>query len=348
LTNYKAGVKRRVDFALPRGVLVRGRVVEEKSGRPVAGAIAYHYPRLARGKSYGELEIGWLNPVVSDGSGRFQIAVLPGPGYLVVEGPGPEYVPRVLGQNQLIHHGKPGGGRWYAHAFVPLNFKAKSGPQEITVRLRRGVKVRGKVVGLDGKPPARVRMFTRLSTSARQTMKLNDKLAVIGEVVPPAGFQLPGCDPHRAYPVVFLDEKNQAGALVACGGRSSVRKPLTVRLSRCGAATVCFRDETGKPLAGFQPVVEMVLAPGPSSQDWKAWERGTLAADATTLTNLQQPYRRIAPSADARGRCTLPALVPGATYRLRWEEKGRVVVRDFIVKSGTTRDLGDITIKGKK
>ena len=35
-------VASRVDFALPKGVLVRGRVTEAGTGRPVAGAVVHH------------------------------------------------------------------------------------------------------------------------------------------------------------------------------------------------------------------------------------------------------------------------------------------------------------------
>jgi hypothetical protein len=42
---------------------------------------------------------------------------------------------------------------------------------------------------------------------------------------------------------------------------------------------------------------------------------------------------------DAEGRITLPALIPGATYRIRSLQGG---VRDFQVEAGLTMDLEDL------
>jgi RNA polymerase sigma factor (sigma-70 family) len=48
----------------------------------------------------------------------------------------------------------------------------------------------------------------------------------------------------------------------------------------------------------------------------------------------------------AAGRVTLPALIPGATYRLtRWTGDGWVADRDFTVEAGRTRKLGDLVMK---
>ena len=45
---------------------------------------------------------------------------------------------------------------------------------------------------------------------------------------------------------------------------------------------------------------------------------------------------------DAQGRITLPALIPGATYRIAWFDG---TDRPFKVESGKTMKLGDLTIK---
>ena len=45
--------------------------------------------------------------------------------------------------------------------------------------------------------------------------------------------------------------------------------------------------------------------------------------------------------ADAHGRIVLPALIPGATYRIFT----RGVVRDFVVGPGEAVELGDVRIE---
>ena len=46
----------------------------------------------------------------------------------------------------------------------------------------------------------------------------------------------------------------------------------------------------------------------------------------------------------AYGRITLPALIPGAHYRL---SRGNTFRRDFTVKSGELLDLGNISVPQK-
>ncbi len=78
----KGALEHRVDLALHRGVVIRGKVVEEGTGRPVAGArISFGTRRKdePNGASSGHAESG------QDGS--FQLAVLPSPGYLIVLAP---------------------------------------------------------------------------------------------------------------------------------------------------------------------------------------------------------------------------------------------------------------------
>jgi hypothetical protein len=51
---------------------------------------------------------------------------------------------------------------------------------------------------------------------------------------------------------------------------------------------------------------------------------------------------------DAEGRLVLPALVPGAVYRIidrSNQTKGYQVRRDFTVKPGETLELGDILVE---
>jgi hypothetical protein len=52
---------------------------------------------------------------------------------------------------------------------------------------------------------------------------------------------------------------------------------------------------------------------------------------------------------DAEGRLTLPALIPGATYRIQdftplFGGGDPVIRKEFTVQSGETLDLGDIVI----
>ena len=77
--------------------MIRGKVTEEGSGKPVAGArISFATRRTADG------QLGALNGRAASGSdGSFQIAVLPGPGHLVVLGPSDDYVLREIDEGMV-------------------------------------------------------------------------------------------------------------------------------------------------------------------------------------------------------------------------------------------------------
>jgi hypothetical protein len=109
----------------------------------------------------------------------------------------------------------------------------------------------------------------------------------------------------------------------------------------------------GKPVAKDFPWLEIIATPGPpeSSRDTKDWVE--LSADAASVAAVDPKHYRIRqrPLADNEGRVTLPALVPGALYRLSDRsnrEKGQRIRKEFTVKPGETLDLGDVLIEKPK
>jgi RNA polymerase sigma factor (sigma-70 family) len=332
-------LKQTADFRLPRGVLVRGAVKEEGSGKPVAGAVVYSYPQQTENPlNVPFAAVGPVFPVESGPDGRFEIGVLPGPGHLVVKGPTAAYVPVEIGRRQL-NEGKPGGARHFAHGLLRTDFKPGDGPRAVELTLRRGVPVRGTLTGPDGAAVTGAAMLTHLSTSG--PMRIEE---VRGVTLPGAAFELPGCDPDRAYPVVFLHEKKRLGALVQVSGKQT-GKPQAVRLQPCGAAKVRFLDKEGQPLAGHWAEVEMVFAPGPSQYDNESAQRGMLAADTVNLSNIHRyAYQLDHGRTDEQGRILLEALVPGVTYRIVSFRLGNRALREFTVRPGETVDLKDVKL----
>ncbi len=154
----KGAVEYPIDLALPRGVVIRGKVTEEGSGNPVAGARISFLARRTPGEQDQRLE--WQH-AASAADGSFQLAVLPSPGYLVVLGPSDDYVLREIG-TRMVHEGKPGGRRFYAHAFLACDLKPAGESLEVNVVLRPGMTVNGRVVGPDGQPIQDAWMISRV------------------------------------------------------------------------------------------------------------------------------------------------------------------------------------------
>ena len=70
---------------------------------------------------------------------------------------------------------------------------------------------------------------------------------------------------------------------------------------------------------------------------------GKLWADVDFVGNIDGTNYRPAPKTDEQGRVTLPALIPGAIYRID-SHKNDKVLKEFSVKPGEQLDLGDIAI----
>jgi RNA polymerase sigma factor (sigma-70 family) len=333
----KGAVKQEVKIALPRGVLVRGKVTEAGGGKPVAGAGVQFWPRDVDDPDRPKnVFTGWSHSEVTKEDGTFSMAVLPGKGHLLIQGPTPDYVHEEIG-SEVLSSGRPGGGRTYPDAVVKLDLPAKGDPKEVAVTLRRGATVRGKLIGPDGKPVARALMMHRLHVD----IDLSWHFA--GEARDGV-FEVHGLDPEKSVPVYFLDAENRCGVTVRLSGKQA-GETVTVKLAPCGQAAARYVDGKGRPIAGYAAAPNVVVTPGASGDYAAVVSKGELLADMGSLTNLDRHNYWGKVKTDAKGRVTFPALIPGATYRLaRWDKDRWVPYKEFTVEAGKTVDLGDVVI----
>src|SRR5260221_14041160 len=71
--------------------------------------------------------------------------------------------------------------------------------------------------------------------------------------------ELSGLAPNKEYPVHLLDSRLRLGAtLIAKAGMPSPR----IVLEPCGSATMRFVDNKAKPVAKYEPFIQMVVTPG--------------------------------------------------------------------------------------
>ena len=132
--------------------------------------------------------------VTTDRDGGFSLVGLPGPGHLLVNGPGSDHVFRAVGADRL-EYGKGGGQRLHYHGVTALDLKPAAGPAAVTVKLRRGVTVRGRLLGPGDRPVGEAEVF------CRALARFNTFRAVVHD----GRFELSGLDPEERYPVFFLD-----------------------------------------------------------------------------------------------------------------------------------------------
>ena len=368
----KGTVKQEIEFKLPRGVVVRGKVVEAGSGKAIrSAAIAFlpqreNNPDLPRGIMTGQYHRVW-----SGADGTFQIVFPPGRGHLVVTGPNADYAYRTISEGEL-QTGKPGGPAQHFHGVLPLELRTKDDPKELKVELLRSVPIKGQVVGVDGKPVKDAVVFM---SSELLPPDPNRGLALAFGVPPNArltavpardgAFELPNCDPDKTYRVFVLSgraeggmmihagspridvvsvvnrlisEKDLLGAVADLSAKKAAGKPVEVKLSKCESAQVRFVDAKGKAVQ--QKVwLELLVKPGPSvtksRADGRAAGEGALLATPYSLRGEKSPL-----AADAEGRITIPGLIPGATYRLKvlagqmGLENETIFEKDFTVEAG--------------
>ena len=138
---WPAGAKSLVvDFKLTRGKILRGRVIDADTGRPVAGCGLVYQPR--RGNPHNRNEYDLRNPVRTDAKGEFQVTALPGEGFVAVEAPDPDTIRVTLP--------KTNRGTAFPHGFADVKLAEEGDPGPVEVRLRKGVTLEARAVDPDG------------------------------------------------------------------------------------------------------------------------------------------------------------------------------------------------------
>jgi RNA polymerase sigma factor (sigma-70 family) len=381
--------RRKLKLSLTRGVRVKGVVTEKPSGRPVAGArVDFFSPGLAvpAGVSYPTV-------LLTGRDGRFEALLPPGSWHLLVNCASRVFVrqkiaaAKVIGKRptrvtvpdgyESIVTIKPGDKDqfFYPDGWTALDLKSRAGTRHVAVKLRR-VTLWGKLVGPDGKPVARARLFYRhpipryrggVSTVDRHQVVWKLSLPVRGEpaVAPVEAkdgkFELYLGDVRPKYRIYFLDARNKWGAVAEVSGRD---KAPTVKMAACGSANALMVDAQGKPRVGYRPLLWLLLPPGPHpAVRHSVWEG--LAPDSNfipPMANFHTPVPTQTKPAfgkvwwasadplhygkgfltDGKGNISLSVLIPGATYRI-FDPDGNA--KDFKVKPGQALDLGKVMVK---
>jgi RNA polymerase sigma factor (sigma-70 family) len=324
-----------VDFALARGVLLTGRVLDKATGKGVRSGVrfaplpdnkyfkqpgydSYHYERLT---------------TPTDAEGRFRLAVIPGTGVLLAQvyGSGGRYRQATidLADRPRVPMRGDGGNRYFTaadnllesltiqHACKVLDLAADAGTVPCDLFVDRGLSLTVHLQGPDGQPLPEA-VVDGLTSSWPGTFLPKQAACTVHTL-----------DPEIPQPIVFYHPERQlAGTLTV---RGDEKEPPAVRLARTGTVIGRVLDAGGEAVAGAEVGLWF------SERSFRElFER---------LNQKREPVRT-----DPDGRFRLGGLVPDLKFGLSIHQ-GRTLlvgeprIGERMVGPGQTLDLGDVRTK---
>jgi RNA polymerase sigma factor (sigma-70 family) len=315
-----------VDFELERGVEIRGRVLDQVSGKPVGGTITYlafaDNPHLKRFAG-----VGPDGTVREDGS--FSFTAPPGLGVLAVIAAEDNYRKvKPAADWKLVP-----GINWVpgvAHAFVPIDASEKDAqPASIEIQLEPAATVNVEVVGPGGKP-APAYFAAGLTASARQNASW-----IMQRTSPTVTVR--GLEKGTPRMVVVLTADGKLGK--AAEVRFDAAVPTRLQLEPLSGLTGRVVGADGRPRAGLR-VRAMFSHKG---GDGTRLPVQFLMTGATWAARLEPTVKT-----DADGKFRLDGLMPGLTYTLVVNDEGDELARREGVMppaAGKADDVGELRIK---
>src|SRR5262249_53365584 len=138
--------------------------------------------------------------------------------------------------------------------------------------------------------------------------------------------------------ILLTATKGRLGAVVDISAKQAKGQPLTIKLQPCVSAEMRFVDARGKPARPL-PRLEMEVSSSQSPGEVHYQPEAVVLAVSTPWDKRGDLFRP-----DARGRLTMPALIPGATYRLKAAFGPRQLYKEFHVQAGKVLKLGDMVV----
>jgi protocatechuate 3,4-dioxygenase beta subunit len=310
-----------VDAELKRGVWIKGRVTDKATCKPVPANIEYF--AFADNPSRKDAPGFWPRLSTKE-DGTFRFVGLPGRGLLGARGFQDRYLVAVGSEKFTVRNDPlktiatdPPCVTINYHTLAEVEPAKDAASLTCAITLDPGRTLTGTVIGPDGKPLPWARMggvdgfsISTWEHKAQPTAEFTVYAVKEGE---------------KRNVLVLHEEKHLAGSLMI---RGDEKGPLTIQLKPWGVLTGRLITGDGQP----RPDAELTL------------ER----FDKRLHDPMSGYHTTRFFQTDKDGRFRIDALVPGLMYTMRALNKGRfigTVFEDLKVKSGQTKDLGDVQAK---
>lgn len=310
-----------VDFALKRGIVIKGRVTDKATGKPVPGNIDYV---VFADNRYRKETPDWTTNsyLYTHEDGTFEVVALPGHGLLGVRAWGDHYLLEV-GADQIPGRDERGFYRTYPHLLgsnqyhTLMEVNPAKDAESLTCNLivDPGQTMTGKVLGPDGKPLAGTRPFG-LKSYIQGSWEY--------EALTTADFTVYGLRVGKPRKLMFIHEGLKLAG--SCVVRGDEQGPITVKLEPWATVTGRLVTSDGLPRTD----VDFYFGRG-------------LKPDMTLGIPPKQSYR-----SDKDGKFRIEGLVPGLRYGMGASVRNMGVgdvFRDLVLQPGETKDLGDVEAK---
>jgi RNA polymerase sigma factor (sigma-70 family) len=325
------------DLEMERALVLRIRVTEKGTGKPVHGMVEYDVsadnPNLSRFTTFPH---NTRSADVNKKDGSYEQTVLPGPGYIAFRATKGTYLrSRLKGEEEhdrLLGGIVPGALMLgFYHAVVPINPSAKDAQSLVCdIVLDRGRTLSGVVADPEGRP-----LSGTLAWGIDALMSLKEK-SEDGVRLAASNFTATGLNPRYPRTLIFYHrEKKLAKALLV---RGDEKGPLTVRLQPLGALTGRVVDAAGKPKPGISVALRFEpkqLLTFPEEHIFGIFFQVLGTKDAIT---------------DKDGRFRIEGLVEGLKYDLNLGS-GKSFIRrarkELAGKPGAVVDVGEIKMEAQ-
>ncbi len=331
--NWPAGAKYlEVNYALDKGRIVRGQVIDAGTKQPVANAAVVYQPK--RGNPKNSRDYDFRNTVLTDQDGKFAITALPGQGALAAETPDENYMRVVLKDSSR--------GTVFPQGVAPIDVPTEGEPSPAVIEVRKGVTLEAKAIGPDGQVVKEIMGFCKGIDA--KLIDFWDK----GQPFSDGVFRLKGADPNKTYRVYFLQYKRRLGAVASLKYDPTARKPIEVRLEPTARVHGVINSPTGSPAFGGQVLPYLLL--DEQQTDLKANDvHNHELAVITVQLFPDEGWEGFFDKCRVQGTYRFDHLIAGARYGIGVGAgilQGAAAVP--LLKPGEDRDLGTITLKERR
>jgi RNA polymerase sigma factor (sigma-70 family) len=314
------GKPAKLDVAMKRGILVKGRVSDKETGAPLQATIQC-FPFLTNPNLRGLMGFAGSQAVSSKTDGSFTVVALPGPGVIAarakqgpyLSGQGAEGIPGFRAEENFFRTAPSNCAHWKFNTLAAIDPGRAADAISCDLQLIRGMTVKGTVLDSGGKP----------LTGAGIDGPFGSMFSVPS--LASTTFTIEKVDPSRAQPYFFHHHERKLAAVVLLKGDEP--DGFTVKLTPSAKVIGRLVNEDGEPIRNAD--ITGRIEPGQLNLT-----RGWIGFFSART--------------DRDGRFNVDGLCPGCKLSALVGRENQVpdnVFTSQTFKPGEVRDLGNVTVK---